>query len=321
MTSAIRVAVIGVGTLGEHHARIYAQLPSAQLVAVVDLREDRARTMAARFETRACTHFEDVLPEVDAVSLAVPTLAHAEIAVACLARGIHTLVEKPIAADLPSAHTMQRTAEENRAILMVGHSERFNPAVEAVRDHVTEPLFYEAHRMSVYSGRSLDIDVVLDLMIHDLDLVLEFTSSPLKEVRTAGIPILSSRIDIANARLEFENGCVANLTASRVSNERIRKLRFFQPDAYVSIDLADQSAQMYSLVNHFSGRTIVPRQLEVGGAEPLAREIQVFLESIQSGATSPLPPAADGQAGIKVLDLAHRLLEEMDHQLARRGPK
>ncbi len=312
MTSAIRVAVIGVGALGEHHARIYADSPGAELVAIVDVREDRAQAMAERFKTRASTQFQEILAEVDAVSVAVPTLGHAEVACACLARGIHVLVEKPIAADLAAAEAMQQTAQENQAILMIGHSERFNPAVEAVRSHVTEPLFYEAHRMSVYSGRSLDIDVVLDLMIHDLDLVLEFTSSPLQEVRTASIPILSPRIDIANARLEFENGCVANLTASRVSNERIRKLRFFQPNDYVSIDFADQSAQMFSLVNHFSGRIIIPRKLEIGGAEPLAREIEVFLESIRSGATAPLPPAADGQAGIKVLKLAHQLLEEME---------
>lgn len=319
MSGETQVAVIGVGALGEHHARLYSDHPKARLVAVVDTRKDRGQSIAQRYGSRYLSDFSGLLGEVEAVSVTVPTTHHAEVAIPFLERGIPVLVEKPIASTREGARSMVAVAESAGALLMVGHSERFNPAVEAVRPRVSQPLFYEGHRMSVYSGRSLDVDVVLDLMIHDLDLVLEFTNSPLKEFRTAGIPILSSRIDIANVRLEFDNGCVANLTASRVSSERIRKLRFFQANDYISIDFANQSARMYSLVRLLGSRRIVPRKLSISKGEPLAREIDLFLESVRGGRKKPLLPAADGEAGLQALELALTLLEEMSgQQIAKR---
>ena len=217
-----------MGALGEHHARIYSELSEAELVAVVDTREERAQRLADLCGCRSYSDYLEIVGAVDAVSLVVPTAEHARIGVDLLQRGMHVLVEKPIAKSTAEADLLIQAQREKGAVLHVGQSERFNPALLAVQPFISGPRFFEAHRLGVFVPRSLDIDVVLDLMIHDLDLILHFVKSPIREIRAVGIPVLSSRVDIANARLEFENGCVANVTASRVSTEKIRKLRLFR---------------------------------------------------------------------------------------------
>lgn len=311
MTSPIKVAVIGVGALGEHHARIYAEAPGAELTAVVDSKPERAREIAARYGCRALTDCREALESAQAVSLAVPTALHAEIGVECLNRGVHVLVEKPMADSLVGADALMDAAEGSGAVLHVGHSERFNPAVSALRPYLKEPRFFEAHRLGVFVPRSLDVDVVLDLMIHDLDLILHWVDSPIRDIRAVGVPILTSRVDIANARLEFENGCVANITASRVSNEKIRKLRFFQLHDYVSINFQEQTVQMYSLERSGPRRLILRRRLEIQREEPLKREIGAFLGAVRGESPQDGPQGCSAGEGKRALETALEVLKEM----------
>ena len=231
-----RVAVIGAGSFGRHHLRILGKSPNAQLAGVVDLNHDRAAAVALDYGCPVYASPEELAGKVDAAVVAVPTSAHADVGCALLESGIDILVEKPIASDLASARRLVDTAARHGRILQVGHLERFNPAVAALKKIVTMPLFFEIHRLSLFSPRSLDVDVVLDLMIHDLDLVLDLAGTMPEEIRAAGISILSDKVDIANVRLAFPGGCVANLTASRVSTERVRKMRLFQPHQYISLD-------------------------------------------------------------------------------------
>jgi predicted dehydrogenase len=304
-----RVAVVGVGALGSHHARIHASNSESKLVAVVDTRPERAEEKAAAYNCRAFTDYRKALAEVEAVSLAVPTELHAEIGADLLSHGIHVLVEKPMAASLPEADRLIAAQRSSGAILQVGHSERFNPGLAAVIGYVTNPQFFEAHRLGVFVPRSLDIDVVLDLMIHDLDLILRLVPSEVKDIRAVGIPILTHRIDIANARLEFKNGCVANVTASRVSNEKVRKLRFFQPHDYVSVDFFKQEVEMYSLVDTGAGKQIIQRQVEIVRGEPLRLEIEAFLRTVrgEGNGVSPCSP----EEGKQVLALALEILQKL----------
>ena len=282
----IRVAVIGAGALGEHHARIYSQLEETNLVGVVDVRKEKARRVASRFGCEAYEKYQDLLGSVDAVSLVVPTRLHASIGIDFLRRGVHVLVEKPIAADADQAKKLISSKKTTGVVLHVGHLERFNPALLAIKPLITQPRFFEAHRLGVFVSRSLDVDVVLDLMIHDLDLILHLVPSPIEEVRAVGIPVLTSRVDIANARLEFKNGCVANITASRVSQEKIRKLRFFQTTDYVSLDLHKQEVEMHSLVDTAQGKQMSKRDVEVFSGEPLKLEIQAFVGDIRKKSES-----------------------------------
>ena len=303
--ASTRVAVVGVGALGEHHARIYAELPEAELVSVVDIDEGRLHPLAQRYRCEAFQNYEDILGSVQAVSLAVPTQQHAQIGVEFLRRGVHVLVEKPIAPSLQDADALIQAQEEGGAILHVGHSERFNPAFLAVRERITQPRFFEAHRLGVFVPRSLDVDVVLDLMIHDLDLILHLVDSPIREIRALGIPVITRKTDIANARLEFENGCVANVTASRVSRERIRKLRFFQPHDYVSIDFHKQDVDMVSLREEEQQRSMAQANPEITPEEPLKLELQTFLAAINpEHSSSQLSVACTGQEGKLALELA-----------------
>jgi predicted dehydrogenase len=306
-----KVAVVGVGALGTHHARIYAGDPESELFGVVDTQLERAREMASAYGCRAFGDYRDIFGEVEAVSVAVPTELHAEIASDLLSQGIHVLVEKPLAASLEEADRLIEAQRASGSILQVGHSERFNPALAAVAGYVTNPQFFEAHRLGVFVPRSLDIDVVLDLMIHDLDLILRLVPSYVKDIRAVGIPILTHRIDIANARLEFENGCVANVTASRVSNEKVRKLRFFQPHDYVSVDFFKQEVEMYSLVDVGPGKQIVQRQVEISRGEPLRLEIEAFLRAVRGeGGGNGVSPCSPGE-GKRVLSLALEILRCM----------
>jgi len=306
----MRVAVIGVGHLGKHHARLYAQLPAVELAGVVDIQESRAGEIAALYGTAAYTDYRDLFGKVDAVSLAVPTIDHARIGVDLLEHDIDVLVEKPIATTLEQAQALIDVARQRKRILQVGHVERFNPVFMAAREVATKPQFFEIHRLAEFSPRSLDIDVVLDVMIHDIDIVLSLVSAPVREVRAVGIPVLSQRADIANARVEFEDGCVANFTASRVSFEKTRKLRFFQPHDYISVDYASQTGTMVSLR---MGR-VTERKLEPAHEEPLKLELAAFADCVSSRKT----PVVNGEAGFRALDLAMRINAAIAERLVLR---
>lgn len=311
----IRAAVVGAGVFGREHARVYSEIAGAKLAAVCDTDESRARSVAGPLGAEFVSDYHELIGKVDAVSVATPTASHSKIARELLAAGVAVLVEKPIAGTLDETDQILHAAERSGAVLQVGHLERFNPAVMAAARILTQPRFFEAHRLSVFTPRSLDIDVVMDLMIHDIDVVLSFVNSEVAEVRAAGVPILTPRIDIANARIEFANGCVANLTASRVSAERVRKLRFFQPRQYVSIDYAVQEAAMVSVKPRAEGRPeFESRLLPVEQAEPLRLEIESFLAAV-GGA----PVKVTGRDGRRALGLAVDVTEKIREHAARAG--
>ena len=305
----LRVAVVGVGHLGRHHARILSNLDGAQLAAVVDTIPERARDIAAGAGTRALTDSRELLGDVDAVSIAVPTEAHRDLAMPFLERGIAVLVEKPMARSLAEADDMIAAARRGGAVLAVGHTERYNPAVTAVLPLVTSPRFIEVHRLGAFPDRSLDIDVVFDLMIHDLDVILALVRSEVTSLEAVGVPVLTPRYDIANARLRFASGCIANVTASRISKERVRKIRFFQPDAYLSIDYAAQEVEGWRLVRRDGARpSIEGGPIPIEREEPLKRELADFVRAAREG-TKPL---VDGEAGRRALELATRIAEKME---------
>jgi predicted dehydrogenase len=301
----IRVAVIGVGAFGKNHARVVSQSPGATLEFVVDADPARAASVAQEFGSRSAADFREIIGQVEAAIVAVPTKAHAQVACALLDAGIDVLVEKPIAATVEEADRMAEAAELNSRILQVGHLERFNPVVLELERISRLPLFFEIHRMSVFTFRSLDVDVVLDLMIHDLDIVLALAKGELTEIRAAGISILSPKVDIANVRLEFSDGCIANLTASRVSTERIRKLRLFQPGQYISIDYAKQSGAVIT-VGGPQGIAIDP--MAVTSAEPLKLQFEAFLDSVETRR----PPKLDGRRARQTLEVAAAVLAKID---------
>jgi len=315
----VRVGVVGVGSLGQHHARVYASLPQADLAGVVDILPGRAEEVAAPLGTRPYRDYGDLFGKVDAVSIATPTVSHAEIGEAFLAEGVDVLVEKPIAHSLADADRLIQSASRNGRILQVGHLERFNPAVRAIRELVKDPRFFEAHRMGVFSPRSLDIDVVLDLMIHDLDLISLLVPSRVREVHAVGIAILTERIDIANARVEFENGCVANVTASRVSMEKIRKLRLFHAREYVSLDYTNQEVAIFGLKpSHPNGSSeIVGRRISGPRVEPLREELTSFLAAVQG--TGPVEcSGAEGKAALLLaLDILQKAEKAQAHEIDR----
>lgn len=311
----VRAAVVGAGVFGREHARIYSELPGSHLVAVCDIDESRGRSLAERYGAAFVSDYRELAGMVDAVSVAAPTESHQPIVCELLQARIAVLVEKPISRTLQEADQMLEAADRSGAVLQVGHLERFNPAVTAAASILTQPRFFEAHRLSIFTPRSLDIDVIMDLMIHDIDVLLAFVDSDVSEVRAAGVPILTSRIDIANARLEFGNGCVANLTASRVSGDRVRKLRFFQPGEYVSIDYATQEAAVVGVKPRPGGRPeFESRLLAVQKAEPLRLEIESFLEAV-GGA----PVKVTGQEGRRALALAVEITESIREHASRAG--
>ena len=316
----LRTAVIGVGHLGRQHARIHAALASegqTQFVSICDLDEATAREIAAERKTEWTTDWRTLLGACDAVSLAVPTEAHAEIACPLLEAGVHVLVEKPIARDLEEADGMIEAAGKSGAVLQIGHLERFNPALVALRPHVKAPLYFEIHRVGEFTARSLDIDVVLDLMIHDLDIVQWLVGEEVEvtDVRAVGIPVLTNRVDAANARLEFSTGAVANITASRIGTEKIRKMRFFQPHDYIAVDYSTRYASISSLMppQDKSARPGVnTRLLEIQDVEPLRAEIEAFIRAAGEGARSPV----SGEDGRRALALALRALERIHEHAA-----
>jgi predicted dehydrogenase len=305
----MRMAVIGVGHLGRHHVRLLAQMPGVELVAAVDINAARASEVAAAHGTTAATDWREVIARVDAVTVATPTEVHADIAAAFLDRGIHVLVEKPLAATTAEADRLVSLAHERGAVLAVGHTERFNPAVAQVKPLIQRPRFIEVHRLGTFPERSLDIDVVFDLMIHDLDLVLDIVGADVTGIEAVGVPVLTPRVDIANVRLRFATGCIANLTASRISRDRVRKIRFFQKDAYVSIDYAAQEAEVWRLVRtERETPRIEGGKLEIEREEPLKRELDDFVGAVRAGR----PPVVTGEQGRAALALAERVVERME---------
>lgn len=300
----IRCAVVGAGAFGTNHARVLAAAENAELVAVVDTDQTVARRVAGEHSCRAETAWQSLSGQVDAVCLATPTSVHAEVGCALLEAGIDVLVEKPIAATVAEADLLIASAAQHGRVLQIGHLEQFNPIVEAAQAEATLPLFFEVDRLGSFSMRSLDVDVILDLMIHDLDIVLSMVPSEIDRLEATGIAVLSSKPDIGSVRLVFENGCVANLAASRISVEKIRKLRFFQPAKYVSIDYAAQSGHIHE-INSFGLPS--KRALEAQPGEPLAREIGHFLDCVRTRKQ----PLVTGLRARKALGLALRIVEEM----------
>ena len=305
----IRAAVIGVGAFGRNHARVYRELAqqdgpdriNVELAGIVDADAARAAEVAKEYGTSAFASVKELVQSgVQAASIAVPTVEHLKVARELMEAGVDVLVEKPLASSLEEADELIRIAQRTGRVAQVGHLERFNPAVRATLPLVTQPLFFEVHRLSVFTPRALDVDVVLDLMIHDLDIVLSFVKSPVKEVRAVGLPILSGKVDIANVRMEFDSGCVANFTASRVSTERVRKLRFFQPHQYVSVDYTRQDVLVFTVQGgadaekkeekpaadppaHPSSPNIGVTRPPVTAEEPLHAELRSFLDAVQIG--------------------------------------
>ena len=327
----IPVAVIGVGAFGRNHARVYDQLqPSGQvrLVGVVDPNTQRAEAAAREFGCKSFGSVGQLLlthREVQVASVAVPTVLHLPVARELMEAGVDVLIEKPLASTLAEADELIRLASQYGRVAQVGHLERFNPAVRATLPLINHPMFFEVHRLSVFSPRALDVDVVLDLMIHDLDVVLSFVKSAVKEIRAVGLPILSGKVDIANARVEFESGCVANFTASRVSTERVRKLRFFQPAEYISIDYGRQDVLVFSVGNNGSpaGMPVEPSvnpqiamaKPAITAEEPLLAEIKALLQSVRDR-SRPLISLEDGR---QALELGLAILAEIKRHVGRIG--
>ena len=300
----LRMAVIGVGALGRHHARILAELPDVELVGVVDINEARAREIGATVKAPWCTSAADVLDRVDAVTIAVPTESHVSASLPFLQRGIGVLVEKPLARDVAEARQLADAATNSGAILGVGHTERYNPALAAIRPMLSHPRFIEVHRLGAFPNRSLDIDVVFDLMIHDLDVVLSMVSSEVVSVEAVGVAVLTMKPDIANARLKFASGCIANVTASRISKDRVRKIRIFQRDSYLSVDYAAQEVERWRLVRANGGPpSIEGGKVEVAQEEPLKRELADFVAAVRGKRA----PDVSGADGIRALQLAERI--------------
>jgi predicted dehydrogenase len=341
-STPLRVAVIGAGAFGRNHLRVYRELGQAgqpvELAAVIDADEQIAADAGARYNIPWFTTVERCLAatKLDAASICVPTVHHAATAEILLAAGVDVLVEKPLAASLADADRILDAARRHNRIVQAGHLERFNPAVTAARQNLNNPMFFESHRLSVFTPRSLDVDVVLDLMIHDLDIVLSLVDSEVREIRAVGLPVLSKKVDIANVRLEFENGCVANFTASRISTERVRKLRFFQPHQYLSLDFARQDLLMIDVTaaaglsdtqlamlaqmaassgsgHPSAGLSLKKVQVETG--EPLRLEIEAFLKSVRERTV----PMVSGEEGRRALAVALAILESIADHARRAG--
>ena len=304
MSEKIPVAVIGVGEHGKKHAREFKQIAGAELVGVFDLRPERSLEVSAELGVRGFGSLNEAFDAARAVSVVIPTVDHASVARQAFARGIDILVEKPITRTADEAAELIELAERGGRILQVGHLERFNPGVVAAKAATTRPMFFEIHRLGVFSPRSLDVDVVFDLMIHDLDLVLWMVDSPWRDVRAVGLPVLSDKVDIANARVEFQNGAVANLTASRVSTERVRKFRYFQPNDYFSIDFTRRDATLIRVDRNGATPKIAFQKLSTAPQEPLRAELEAFVESVRTRC----PPLVGGREGKLALQLAERVM-------------
>jgi predicted dehydrogenase len=313
----IRVAVVGAGEFGRNHARVYQEIAGTELVGVHDTDVQRATEVSREFETTAFRALEDLRGRVDAASVAVPTAEHERVGRRLMELGIDVLVEKPVAKTLAEADNLLHAAKRYGRILQVGHVERFNPAVLAVEPILNRPLFFEVHRLGVFTPRSLDVDVIYDLMIHDLDILLALVNEPVEEVKAVGIPVLTDKVDIAHARLEFAGGAVANVTASRVSTERVRKMRFFQQHEYISLDYARRDALRVNVKKPGPQPEFVFQKLETSGVEPLRAELEAFVEAVRTRRE----PRVNGAAGRAALELAGRVMESIREHSERVQPE
>lgn len=298
----LKVGVIGVGHLGQHHARLYSQCPDAQLIGITDLDGKRAETIGQQHGTTVFSQVKELLDVVDAVSVAVPTSFHRDVVELCLEAGVHVLVEKPVASTVTDARAMVEQASQRGLILQVGHVERFNPVMDEIRNIVRAPGFIECHRLAPFQPRGTDVDVVLDLMIHDLDLILSLHLGEIKKVEAVGVAVLSSKIDFANARVEFSDGCIVSFTASRMSTGRLRKMRLFQSDLYLSVDFQSRQGLGYRRTVLEGGEpSVVEEPIQGNDEEPLKRELHAFVRSVQLGEQH----GVSGEEGLRALELAH----------------
>ena len=304
----LRIGIAGLGSIGKNHARILAELPECELTAVYDTNADTAREIAEKCGTRAAGSLEEFTDAVEAATIATPTPTHFAIAEHLLMAGKHLLVEKPITETTQDARKLVEIAHAAERILQVGHVERFNPVMGKLEELLTRPRFIEAHRLSPYPNRSIDIGVVLDLMIHDLEIILHLVRSPVKSIDAVGVPVLSRGEDIATVRLHFQNGCVANVTASRISPEKLRKIRVFQREGYVSLDYQNQTGEIYRL----TGGRIVREEVEIDKAEPLKRELAAFVECARHGKQ----PKVSGYEGAAALELAVEITRRIEEHAA-----
>jgi len=323
----LRVGVIGVGHLGALHTKMYAQIPTAHLIGVFDVDQKRAEKIAAEFGIKAFAKFDDLLADVEAVSIATVTQSHYDVAMQVIKRGVHLLIEKPITATIEQARALTERAEINGLKLQVGHIERFNPAILALEPYDIKPLFIESHRLAQFNPRGSDVAVVLDLMIHDIDLILSLVKSKVARIDANGVAVISNTPDIANARLQFENGCVANVTASRISQKKMRKMRLFQHNAYISIDFADGMSEVFRLADENTPlakstkmlgkieegrrkRVIIYEKPKVREVNALKYELERFIESVQKN----IEPPVSGRDGLHALEVAQEILQKIESQ-------
>lgn len=307
----VRVGVIGVGYLGKFHTEKYSRMDNVQLVGVVDIDRVLAEEVAARFDTRAFADYRDLFGHVDAVSIVVPTEDHFSVATECLNHDLDVLIEKPMTATLEQADDLIKIAESRKRVMQIGHLERFNPAVIALKDIVHNPLFIEAHRLSIFKDRSTDVSVVLDLMIHDIDIIMNLVKSEIKSIHAAGAPVICEHADIANVRLEFESGCVANVTASRISTKNQRKIRLFQKDAYVSVDFTTRDITIIRRDESCAG-DLIPgmdiRQHSFSEADALEDELASYIQAVNTRQT----PVVSGNAGRQALGVALSITDQIN---------
>lgn len=304
MSETLRIGVAGVGAMGRNHARVLSALDGAKLTAIYDVDQARAKELAAVYQTKAMTSLDEFAKAVDAAAVAVPTVAHREIAGFLLEKGKHVLVEKPLSDSLHEAQELVALAQAKNLVLQVGHIERFNPVMAQLEERIKLPRFIEATRLSPFPNRSTDVGVVLDVMIHDLEIILHLVKSPLVSMDAVGVPVLTRREDIANARLRFENGCVANVTASRISDKKMRKIQVFHADGYISLDYQEQSGHIYRR----DGLQIVREDVQVEKDEPLKLELSAFVECARRG----IAPVVSGQQGADALKLAIQITEAIE---------
>jgi predicted dehydrogenase len=310
----IRVGVIGVGYLGKYHLEKYLGIQGVEVVGVCDTNEKIGKRIAADYGVPITGDYRQLIGKVDAVSVVVPTVHHHRVAIEFLNAGVDVFVEKPITTNLVEAQALIDTAESRELILQVGHLERFNPAVLALEGTMREPMFIESHRLSPFPDRSVDIDVILDLMIHDIDIILNIVKSPIRHIDAVGVPIITNQVDIVNARLNFESGCVANVTASRVSAEKMRKIRIFQSDAYISIDYAAQKITVYKRVTDGNNALSIVRQdMEISPSDYLGDEMRSFVDAVRTRTN----PAVTGRDGKRALEVAMMIRERLEESLTR----
>ncbi len=326
----LKIGVIGAGHLGSLHTKMFAQIETAQLVGVYDIDGGKAEQVASEYKTKAFSNLTELFAAVDAVSVATTTKAHFDVANQSIERGLHTFIEKPITETIEQARQLVNLAEKKKVKIQVGHIERFNPAILALEQFEIKPLFIESHRLAQFNPRGSDVAVVLDLMIHDIDLILSLVKSPVTRIDANGVAVVSDSEDIANARLQFENGCVANVTASRISQNKMRKMRLFQQDAYISIDFSQGLAEVFRLVDENDHtakstmqlgkidqgqrkRVIVYEQPEVKDVNALKHELTLFVQAVQHNTE----PAVSGKEGLQALEVAQEILKKMESQKIR----